>query len=134
MCIYIQSYCEEQWLRDLRKRLENILTLSKLELDEYGHGIIALDYDRDLDSWLNGFDWTKALKSSNKISKKDDSYIVMFVADYITQNGDISINNDLINELFKNLNKKYPKKVIRKYLLKLIPKIEDSTYFHNIFY
>ena len=106
--------------------MEDILTLSKLVCDSYGHGIINLKYSKKEQDYLHGFDYSKSYKSKAKIRSSDEDYIIMFVCDYIENHGDIKLTDDLVKKLKKNMNDKFSEKVLENYLLKTINIVEEA--------
>ena len=106
------KYLSLDWLLSLSEQLESILSLQKLQPDRYGHGIIALKYNKEDKLYLQGFNYQHSISRTSKMREMDENYLTMYSANYV---GD-DITDDDLKKLKEAMNNRYSTKTIKKYL------------------
>ena len=120
---------ESKWILNLHKISSGIYSLSDLQKDGYGHGILQFKFSNNKNDYIHNFNENECVVKTSGINKQHRSYIRLFVLKELNENGQLELTNELINTLSAEFDNKYDSKTLRRFLKQQYKIINNNMYF-----
>lgn len=128
-----------EWLKLLFKQLQNIYSLSRLQSDIFGHGIIQFDLNDDLSYFLGDFNYKQCIIKKTGMNRSDKDWIIVFLQSHVNDYGELNLTDDLLQKLYHEMKQKYSINVLSKFIHNNYNVANDNMYlfcsvlFHFVF-